>query len=551
MGAVEKGMVNLLQLENRTWNMRPFQPPGQMMFTIPIYNTSFVALTIDIISNLITGLTHCLMNIINHSGMFQFSIKPTIEEFRAEHKTFNYEKMKWGPWQTPRNLFLALIGELGELSVDIAANEDFANPRDCSEDEETDSNTADNIENESSKVDEVLSELIDVLSYVICLADECQVDIAVPDSQRNDKSTSTFSNATWNEIEVTAFYQTAMISENTTIMKDFLNLCFSASKLKDTFQWGVIERNLDNISMDKQQIVDKLIKQVFCHVVVIASKYEYDLPKLLKEKNVRIAEKYSQSIGRLTKDDVIKSRYSDLPSFQYVSNCDDSNSNTSSEKNEITGCIYLLDRAVGDLKISEEQLLCKLVHSIGLIAEIFQWDTDGTETDFSPAKHAHLCKQLSTIMDVVRTLAQFYKISLAESFTVKMQKNRTKYPLSTCRGTFMKYDENVEKVPNVPGADSDVEHPLYPTVSTVSDAALAMKLFVEERDWQKYHKNPRNLTLALFGEIGEVIELFITKRNDKFDQCLGDELSDCLAYCVRLASCCNVDLSAALSHYFP
>ena len=41
------------------------------------------------------------------------------------------------------------------------------------------------------------------------------------------------------------------------------------------------------------------------------------------------------------------------------------------------------------------------------------------------------------------------------------------------------------------------------------------------------------------------------KRNDKFDQCLGDELSDCLAYCVRLASCCNVDLSAALSHYFP
>jgi NTP pyrophosphatase (non-canonical NTP hydrolase) len=190
------------------------------------------------------------------------------------------------------------------------------------------------------------------------------------------------------------------------------------------------------------------------------------------------------------------------------------------------------------------------VESIGLIAEAFQWDTDGTDPVISRPKHAHLCNQLSKIINVVRTLAQIHKISLAEAFNKKMYKNREKYPISKSKGTFVKYDEHLKEMPNPPDGNVDSGHK-YSTVSTINDASIAMMLFVKERDWHKYHKSPRNLTLALFGEIGEVIELFITKKGNEFNQRLGDELSDCLAYTVRLASCCDVNLTDAMSHYFP
>ena len=472
--------------------------------------------------------------------MFEFSTDPTIEVLRKDCELFRYEKMKWGSWQTARNLFLALVGELGELSTDVAANEGFANPKDCSDSEEDEEvnveNTADNKEKDP-KVETVLCELADVFSYLICLAQECQVDLAIPDSCRDSEPSSNFSDVAWNEIEVTAFYQTVRISEKTSIIKDFLSLCFSTSQLNDIFQWITVEKNLKNFSMDKQQIVDKILKKVFCHVVVIASKYEYDLPKLLKEKNAMVAEKYSKRIGILTKDDVIDSRYSDLPNFYLDA--------------DTPGQDYLLDKPVNDLKVSADKLVCKLMESIGLIAEIFQWDTDGTETVFSPAKHAHLCNQLSMIINVLRTLAQVHKMSFSDAFNKKMHKNRAKYPVGSGSGIFVKYNEMKGKVPNLSSGDALKSVDTYQTVSTIGGAAMAMQSFVEERKWQKYHRHPRNLTLALFGEIGEVIELFIMKKGKTFDQCLGDELSDCVAYTVQLASCCNVDLSAAMTHYFP
>ena len=56
--------------------------------------------------------------------MFEFSSSPSVEELRVNQEEFIYQKMHWDAWQTPRNLFLALVGELGELSVDVVSNED-------------------------------------------------------------------------------------------------------------------------------------------------------------------------------------------------------------------------------------------------------------------------------------------------------------------------------------------------------------------------------------------------------------------------------------------
>mmetsp|Transcript_16496 Transcript_16496/g.24843 ORF Transcript_16496/g.24843 Transcript_16496/m.24843 type:complete len:173 (+) Transcript_16496:85-603(+) len=81
-----------------------------------------------------------------------------------------------------------------------------------------------------------------------------------------------------------------------------------------------------------------------------------------------------------------------------------------------------------------------------------------------------------------------------------------------------------------------------------------MREFAEERDWNQFHL-PRNLLLALVGEVGELSEIFQWKGEVK-PGCpsfkeeervhLGEELSDVLLYLIRLADRCNIDLASAV-----
>mmetsp|Transcript_1467 Transcript_1467/g.1939 ORF Transcript_1467/g.1939 Transcript_1467/m.1939 type:complete len:148 (-) Transcript_1467:31-474(-) len=78
--------------------------------------------------------------------------------------------------------------------------------------------------------------------------------------------------------------------------------------------------------------------------------------------------------------------------------------------------------------------------------------------------------------------------------------------------------------------------------------------WVNERDWNRFH-TPRNLLLALVGEVGELSECFQWKgevqdglpdwtEHEKTH--LGEEMSDVLIYLTRLADKCGIDLSAAV-----
>ncbi|XP_041038127.1 glutamyl-tRNA(Gln) amidotransferase subunit B, mitochondrial [Carcharodon carcharias] len=78
--------------------------------------------------------------------------------------------------------------------------------------------------------------------------------------------------------------------------------------------------------------------------------------------------------------------------------------------------------------------------------------------------------------------------------------------------------------------------------------------FVNERDWNQYHQ-PRNLLLALVGEVGETAELFqwrgevkegLPDWTAKEVEALSNELSDVLIYLVRLAEKCRIDLPRAV-----
>ena len=91
----------------------------------------------------------------------------------------------------------------------------------------------------------------------------------------------------------------------------------------------------------------------------------------------------------------------------------------------------------------------------------------------------------------------------------------------------------------------------------------AMRCFTLERDWTQFH-TPKNLCMALTGEVGELMELMQWKtdeeilkltssavesqRDDRFVEAVGDEMSDVLLYLVRLADVLEIDLgkSAAL-----
>ncbi|RZC47243.1 hypothetical protein C5167_040188 [Papaver somniferum] len=77
--------------------------------------------------------------------------------------------------------------------------------------------------------------------------------------------------------------------------------------------------------------------------------------------------------------------------------------------------------------------------------------------------------------------------------------------------------------------------------------------FAKERDWEMYH-SPRNLLLALVGEVGELSECFQWKGEvpkglpdwkEEEKQHLGEELSDVLLYLVQLSHYCGIDLGKA------
>ncbi|XAR49112.1 dCTP diphosphatase [Bertholletia excelsa] len=77
--------------------------------------------------------------------------------------------------------------------------------------------------------------------------------------------------------------------------------------------------------------------------------------------------------------------------------------------------------------------------------------------------------------------------------------------------------------------------------------------FARERDWEPFH-SPRNLLLALVGEVGELCEVFQWKGEvarglpgweEEERQHLGEELADVLLYLVRLSDMCGVDLGKA------
>lgn len=81
----------------------------------------------------------------------------------------------------------------------------------------------------------------------------------------------------------------------------------------------------------------------------------------------------------------------------------------------------------------------------------------------------------------------------------------------------------------------------------------ALQRFSDERNWDQFH-TPRNLILALTGELGELAEIFqwMTEeqsarimQTDKAEH-VKQEVADVLLYLMRLAMVLKIDINAAV-----
>ena len=88
---------------------------------------------------------------------------------------------------------------------------------------------------------------------------------------------------------------------------------------------------------------------------------------------------------------------------------------------------------------------------------------------------------------------------------------------------------------------------------TIESLQQIYREFVAEREWAPFH-TPKNLAMALTGEVGELVEIFqwltpdesvsVMADEDRATQ-VRDELADVLAYLIGLAEVLSVDLEQA------
>lgn len=94
----------------------------------------------------------------------------------------------------------------------------------------------------------------------------------------------------------------------------------------------------------------------------------------------------------------------------------------------------------------------------------------------------------------------------------------------------------------------------YSWQMTLEELQEQLRRFAQERDWEQFH-DPKNLSMALAGEVGELLEIFQWLSPEQSTAVMADparaeavrhELADVFAYLLRLTDVLQVDLAAAL-----
>ena len=86
---------------------------------------------------------------------------------------------------------------------------------------------------------------------------------------------------------------------------------------------------------------------------------------------------------------------------------------------------------------------------------------------------------------------------------------------------------------------------------SLDELAARLAEFARERDWDQFHA-PKNLAMALAGEVGELLEHFqwLTEQQSRNlpeakRVAVGEEIADVLLYLLRLADVLQIDVADA------
>lgn len=92
------------------------------------------------------------------------------------------------------------------------------------------------------------------------------------------------------------------------------------------------------------------------------------------------------------------------------------------------------------------------------------------------------------------------------------------------------------------------------SATTINELKAKILAFARERDWEQFH-SPKNLSMALAAESGELMEHFLWASTDQSSQVAADpakrtkiaeELADIVIYALEFANVTGLDVSASI-----
>ena len=95
---------------------------------------------------------------------------------------------------------------------------------------------------------------------------------------------------------------------------------------------------------------------------------------------------------------------------------------------------------------------------------------------------------------------------------------------------------------------------LTDSTTTVAELKTRVLAFVRERDWEQFH-SPKNLSMALAAEAGELMEHFLWATPEQSKaiavdavkrQKIADELADVIVYALEFANATGLDVAGSI-----
>lgn len=170
-------------------------------------------------------------------------------------------------------------------------------------------------------------------------------------------------------------------------------------------------------------------------------------------------------------------------------------------------------------------------------------------------KKVEVANQMARVFLQLFATASMLGIDMCTSILKKVELNGKKYPVELCKGKSGKYTDYSEQTGiTITEGQSTIDSPTKSSTNEIEDTTTIegitymIRHFANERLWNRFH-TPRNIALALIGEVGELAEIFqwrfdegeIDLSEEVLDK-VGQEIADVSIYLIRLADVSHVEL---------